>query len=393
MRTLGEVTTLIKRGRAPSYADEGIAVVSQKCVLGGDGFAPNLARRTDPTVKPIPEWAYLRAGDVLVNSTGRGTLGRACLVRHLGEPTTADSHVSIVRVDERRVTPKFVGAVLSSGSTDLEALQSGSTSQTELSPAALGSFPLAIPSLPEQRRIVDLIGALDAQSAALAAEERAGRAMLVALRRMYFEPLDGTLDLTSVMLKVMSGGTPNRKRPEFYGGDIPWLKSGEVASPWIASTEEKITEDALAGSSAWVVPAGAVVVAMYGATAAEVGFLAEPMATNQAVLALVPNKDRCDGRFAYHWLQHHSPRLKAAASGAAQPNLSKAVILRETRYPDLGGAEQVSIGQILDAPLATADLLTQERLSLRLVRSAVVDQLLRGRVEIPESYDALFEAV
>ncbi len=251
-----------------------------------------------------------------------------------------------------------------------------------------------VPGLDDQRRIVDLVGAIDAQIGALDSEDRACITLLAALRTQYFQPLNGDLGLTSVMSNVMSGGTPSRKRPEFYGGHIPWLKSGEVASPWIYRAEESITKEALTGSSAWVVPAGALVVAMYGATAAEVGFLGKPMATNQAVLAMVPNKDRCDGRFAYHWFCHHSPRLKAAASGAAQPNLSKAVILREIGYPDLNVAVQASIGQMLDAALATADVLVQERQALRLVRSATVDALLKGHVEIPASYDALLgEAV
>ncbi len=88
---------------------------------------------------------------------------------------------------------------------------------------------------------------------------------------------------------------------------------------------------------------------------------------------------------------HHDS--KEAASGAAQPNLSKAVILREVGFPELGIAEQVEVGQLLDAVEGTRDLLRQEARALRGVRSAISHALLSGEAEIPECYDALLEAV
>lgn len=109
---LSDITTLIKRGRAPHYTDVGTTVVNQKCVRDGNVFDPTFVRRTDVGAKPVPDWAFLREDDVLVNSTGHGTLGRACLVRKLAEPATADSHVSIVRADDTKVFPAFLGTVL-----------------------------------------------------------------------------------------------------------------------------------------------------------------------------------------------------------------------------------------------------------------------------------------
>lgn len=253
---------------------------------------------------------------------------------------------------------------------------------------------VVVSPLSVQRRVVDLIGGFNAQIEALDAEANACAETLACLAAHLLSPLVGTLNLTSVMTEIRSGGTPSRERPDFYGGSVPWLKSGEVASSCIYDTEEKITETAIIESSAWIVPAGSVVVAMYGATAAQVGYLGAPMATNQAVLALVPNQTCCDGRFAYHWFRHHSQRLKAAATGAAQPNLSKAVILREVAYPEVDPEQQAFIGQILDAEARVGDLLMAERDALRAVRATLLSGLLSGTVEIPASYDALLaEAV
>jgi|GEM_PF-1992252 len=167
---VADVTVMVKRGRAPEYADHGALVVSQKCIQYGNEFATALARRTDALSKPVPEWAWLLETDTLVNSTGRGTLGRAAYVGRLDEPTTADSHVAIVRPDPRKVVPRFLGIVLSASFTKIESLQSGSTSQTELSPSSLLMMHIPVPPLPVQRRIVDLMAHLDNQIAGIDVE-------------------------------------------------------------------------------------------------------------------------------------------------------------------------------------------------------------------------------
>jgi len=75
-----------------------------------------------------------------------------------------------------------------------------------------------------------------------------------------FEPVP----LGDVVIQARSGGTPSRTRDDFYGGNIPWLKSGEVENDRITTASEFITQAGLKESSAWVVPPGSTVVAMYG---------------------------------------------------------------------------------------------------------------------------------
>jgi type I restriction enzyme S subunit len=72
-------------------------------------------------------------------------------------------------------------------------------------------------------------------------------------------PLDAIATTTS-------GGTPNRKRPDYYGGGIPWVKSGELNDSYIFETEETLTQEGLKNSSAKLFPAGTLLIAMYGAT-------------------------------------------------------------------------------------------------------------------------------
>ena len=127
------------------------------------------------------------------------------------------------------------------------------------------------------------------------------------------------------IIKTQSGGTPNTKRSEYYGGNIPWLTSGEINQGYINNTEKSITQEGLENSSAKWVPKGSVVIAMYGATAGKVGFLNIPLTTNQAVCALLP----CDSYnpiYLYYAVSQKTEWMISQCRGAAQPNISQGII-------------------------------------------------------------------
>ena len=147
--------------------------------------------------------------------------------------------------------------------------------------------------------------------------------------------------------KTSAGGTPLRSRKEYFdGGDIPWLMSGEVAQREIFSCENFITPEGLANCSARLLPIDSVLIAMYGATAGQVGVLKFEACTNQAVCALHPN-ERFLPPFVYFALLSQQQHLIDSAVGNAQPNLSQ-IKLRKVRIPVPPPAEQRRIVGILD---------------------------------------------
>lgn len=91
----------------------------------------------------------------------------------------------------------------------------------------------------------------------------------------------------ALCIQVTSGGTPSTKRDEFYGGDIPWLRTQEIIFEPIWDTEIKLTEAGLKGSAAKWIPENSVIVAMYGASAGRVAVNKVPLTTNQACCNLV----------------------------------------------------------------------------------------------------------
>lgn len=163
----------------------------------------------------------------------------------------------------------------------------------------------------------------------------------------------------SSLTKSYSGGTPDRSRTEYFGGTIPWVKSGEVNNRRIFKTEEFITNDALKNSSAKLVEMGAILVAMYGATAGKIAQLKIDAAINQAILSIRSNGGELDNNFLFWVLESKAEKLLTMCQGAAQPNLSKGLIDGLTiAKPPIN--EQRRIAEILTLVDDKLDVITRQ---------------------------------
>jgi type I restriction enzyme S subunit len=156
--------------------------------------------------------------------------------------------------------------------------------------------------------------------------------------------------------KTGSGGTPLKAKKEYYeGGTIPWLLSGEVSQGEVRAAANFITQKGLENSSARMFPRNTVLVAMYGATAGQVGILRFEAATNQAVCGILPNIQFVP-EFLFYFLLSKKDELVAQAAGNAQPNISQ-IKIRNTDVPLAPLPEQQRIVGILNEAfegLATA---------------------------------------
>lgn len=194
---------------------------------------------------------------------------------------------------------------------------------------------LPIPPIEEQRKIV-------AQYQAIERRIENNRRLIATLeetaktiyRKMFVDNIDpenlpdgwrmGTIG--EFCKETKSGGTPSRSNPKFWDNhQYRWLKSGEVANNVVFDTEEYISEDGLNGSSAKLIPEGVVVMAMYGATASQVAYLACSTTTNQACCNMITNSFEESAYLYYHCLTYQK-EIKRLANGGAQENLSQDLI-------------------------------------------------------------------
>jgi len=155
-----------------------------------------------------------------------------------------------------------------------------------------------------------------------------------------------------------SGSTPSRTNSSYYGGDIPWVKSGEVKQGQIKVTEETITQKALDNCSLVLNPVGSVLVAMYGANIGDVGVLEIEATTNQAICACRPYS-RINNMFLMQLLLSLKQNFVTQGAGAAQPNISREKIIH-TIVPLPPLSEQHRIVAKIDQLMAFCATLEQQ---------------------------------
>ena len=155
----------ISRGVTPQYyKDEDaspVLVLNQKCIRDG-WVTPELARLMIPRAREKSQ-AIARLDDLLVNSTGQGTLGRVARWDS-DDPIYVDSHVTVVKADPRRIYPVLMPYLVFPLQDEIEHMATGSTGQTELSPSRLAQLNVPLLSLEEQRPLSARLVALEAQA-------------------------------------------------------------------------------------------------------------------------------------------------------------------------------------------------------------------------------------
>jgi type I restriction enzyme, S subunit len=151
-----------------------------------------------------------------------------------------------------------------------------------------------------------------------------------------------------------SGGTPLRGHSDYYGGNIPWIKSGELNDGIITQYEETITEKGLKNSSAKIYKKGTLVIALYGATAGKTGIVDFDTASNQAVAAIYPKKE-VERDYMFWFFRQKRFDYIQMSFGAAQPNISQTVV-KATKIPVPKKNIQQEVVEFLDAIESSREL-------------------------------------
>lgn len=188
--------------------------------------------------------------------------------------------------------------------------------------------------------------------------------------------------------KWQSGSTPSRSNKSYYGGTIPWLKTGDLNDGFITEIPEFITEEALKNTSVKLNPTDSVLIAMYGATIGKVGILTFPATTNQACCACC---EYCiDKMYLFYFLIQERENFINKAGGGAQPNISKEIIL-STLIPLPPLSEQRRIVAEIERWFGVIDQLESNeadlKKSIEQTKKKVLDLAIRGKLVPQEKED------
>lgn len=272
------------------------------------------------------------------------------------------------------------------GRRQVEAVQYG-TAQKQFNISDAVDFKLAVPPYPEQLAIAKalsdaegLVSGLDRLIAKKRDLKQAAMQQLLAgqTRLPGFNEEWEVKRLGSVAT-CFSGGTPPTEIAAYYGGDIPWITSGDLNKGYITDVEGRITKAGLANSAAQLVKANTLLVALYGATSGVTAISKIHAAINQAVLAIIPRQDITS--FLYFKLNSVKNWLIATYTQGGQPNLSGDIVKSiELLLPPV--PEQIAIAEVLmdmDMELVT---LEQRRDKTRALKQAIIQELLTGKTRL-----------
>ncbi|BAM89532.1 hypothetical protein S58_35390 [Bradyrhizobium oligotrophicum S58] len=330
---LGEACSLISRGIAPRYIESGgLAVINQKCVRDHE-ISYELCRRHDAAAKAVDKERYVRVGDVLVNSTGTGTLGRVAQVRkEPKEPTTVDTHVTIVRPKPNRFYADFFGYMLMKIEDEITKSGEGASGQTELARTTLQrKFDVSFPtSLAEQQCIVTI---LDEAFTGLATATANAEKNIRNVRELFNSFLclifgkkrEGWKDksLDEVAMQFGRGKSKHRPRndPSLYGGKYPFIQTGDVrnADRLIVEYSQTYNEKGLKQSKLW--PKGTICITI-AANIAETCILGFDACFPDSVIGMVVDPHQTNNKFVEYLLQFFKGVLQAQGKGSAQDNIN-----------------------------------------------------------------------
>ena len=299
----------------------------------------------------------LQRGDIIVEKSGGGPkqpVGRVILFDMDDDDYSFCNFTSALRIKDKEQLDynylhKYLTYLYFDGET--EKYQSNLVGFRNLDFKGYVGIEVPYPSLNEQQRIVDI---LDQEFAKIDALKANAEKSLQAAKDLFLQMLAHTFANPSWSWKRIgdvfdtgAGGTPLKTYQEYYeNGDIPWLRSGEVCKKYITETEMFITQLGMDNSSAKMFPENTVVVAMYGATAGQVGILHLATTTNQAVCGIFPKEDYVP-EFIYYSLLNSKKGLVAQATGNAQPNISQ-IKIKNTLVPVISRKEQEEVVSNLD---------------------------------------------
>lgn len=341
----------------------------------------------------------LKRGDIVY--TTRGTVGNAGYYNSSVpyENIRINSGMVILRSNGEIVDARFLYQILKSEyyRPYFKQYCTGSA-QPQLPIKNFSQIYLNVPDIKTQHRIADILSVYDNliennQKQIKLLEEAAQRLYKEWFVDLRFPGHENTRIVDGVpegwqyeklgdLVKTTSGGTPSRRKSEYYvNGNIRWIKTKELNDRFIFETEEHITEDAVKNSSAKVLPEGALIVAMYGATIGKIGITAAEMACNQACCAFISFDDMISKEYLYCWLMDNREYLVSQGKGVAQSNLSQEMIRNFSLLcPDKKVIKNFT--EIVTTVLENKRVLENKILMLSKARDDLLPKLMSGEVEV-----------
>ncbi|MGW1847236.1 restriction endonuclease subunit S [Streptomyces sp. NPDC001966] len=392
----------VRNGISPveSQTWTGVEMLGLGC-LTPHGFQPRQLKHA-PSASFSQHAAILRDGDLLISRANtRDLVGLAGIYRDVGVPCIYPDLMMRLRTSDECL-PEFLEIVLRAPEMRrrISALAQGtSDSMVKISSKFIKQLTIPAAPLPDQRRVIAVLGSVSAQEQAIRSEiSKMWRTRNGLLDRAFRDgvsaadaPADGELlgkghgwpaRRIGDLCRVSSGSTPSRVAGSRYftNAGIPWVKTLDLNEGAISATDETLTEVAMSELRLRRFPVQSVLVAMYGGweQIGRTAILRVPAAVNQAV-SVLESRPGLNPEYLLLALQHGRHRWsRFAASTRKDPNITKSDVL-DFRIPVPSCDEQERIVRLAAAPLHEIDASEEQLNKLRKLKQGLISGLLAGR--------------
>ncbi len=323
----------------------------------------------------------VQPGDLIISCSG--TVGKVSKIREDDITGIISQALLILRVDNTKINSDYLMYFFRSreGYNAIISRSSGSVQVNIAKREVIEQIPLNIPAVKEQEKIVEILTSIDDK---IALNNKINDNLQQQAQILYHNIFDHDNSFVKLgkVINTTSGGTPSRKKEEYYeNGSICWVKSKELKSGFIIDTEEKINSLAISNSSAKLLPAHSVLVAMYGATVGEYAIISTPMSCNQAICALIPNEN-----YPYTYLFSLVKNAKAdlinMAVGSAQQNISQILI---KQLPVHVNADNIKKYHQIVLPLfQKMEQIQYQNKALVQLRDILLPKLMSGELDVED---------
>ncbi len=370
---------------SPKYQTTGFPLITSKNLKEGELSFANVNLINELDYKKINERSRVHKGDVLFAMIG--TIGNPTLVTV--EPNFAIKNVALLKIPSTQSGAFLKYYLASEAVISKMTMEAKGTTQKFVGLGYLRDFPIPLPPLPEQHRIVAILDAAFDHIATARANCEANllnaRAIFEShLQAVFMQRGDGWEDKTLEQIATIFGRGKSRHRPRnaahLYGGKYPFIQTGDIRNSehFITEYSQTYSEAGLAQSKLW--PKGTICITI-AANIAETGILDFDACFPDSVIGIVPNpKDAITG-FVEYLLQSFKVRLQSLGQGSAQANINMGTFENE-KFPFPSVGEQKQIVAKLDALSAETrrleSLYQRKRQALDDLKKSLLHQAFSG---------------
>lgn len=312
--------------------------------------------------------------------------GKTAMVSFLndGEVACGSTEFIVLRAIKGKTDPFFVYYLAISKLFRDLAIKSmvGSTGRQRVQQNVIENAIMEVPTLTEQEKIVAVLSALDSK---IELNTQINQNLEQQIQAIFSHLINEAASFYSKLgdvCKCVLGGTPDRSKPEYWNGDIPWINSGKVNDFRITSPSELITEDGLKRSATKLLPSKTTVLAITGATLGQVSLLEISACANQSVIGVIGN-ERTPYTFIYPFIKAQIGELMAHQTGGAQQHINKQNVedLPIPIYAQDKMAEYDTVARPLFDAISCNCF---ESLRLATLRDTLLPRLMSGEIDVSE---------